>query len=169
MGYFLTFQPSLSALFLSDFGGGGKVDFNLSANIHKISDIPHLNVKNIIQETLLNPDLQVYISDLQDFTLTRQRLENLILQVYLQVWDKSSYSLRDLIIDVVKVFLTLRKNTSNAGTLLNVVNLNSLYKLRRYILDPAISADYIKMIIPDKPTSSKQGYELSQMGLSLFE
>lgn len=145
------------------------VDFNLSANIHKISDIPHLNVKNIIQETLLNPDLQVYISDLQDFTLTCQRLENLILQVYLQVWDKSSYSLRDLIIDVVKVFLTLRKNTSNAGTLLNVVNLNSLYKLRRYILDPAISADYIKMIIPDKPTSSKQGYELSQMGLSLFE
>ena len=141
------------------------MDFNLSANIHKISDIPHLNVKNIIQETLLNPVLQVYISDLQNFTLTYQRLENLILQV----WDKSSYSLRDLIIDVVKVFLTLRKNTLNAGTLLNVVNLNSLYKLRRYILDPAISADYIKMIIPDKPTSSKQGYELSQMGLSLFE
>ena len=95
-------------------------------------------------------------------------LANLIFQVYLQVWEKEETDQTLMISDVLKMFLSMKAKSLTSAELLNQSNISSLYKLRRYILDPAISAGYIEMSNPEKPTSSKQRYLLSTLGISLF-
>lgn len=48
--------------------------------------------------------------------------------------------------------------------------LNIIYKsyFREEYLSPAIEAGYIELTIPDKPTSSKQKYRLTNKGKSLL-
>ncbi|MDE6485991.1 MAG: putative DNA binding domain-containing protein [Muribaculaceae bacterium] len=122
-----------------------------------------------LEKELVNGDLQVYIGDIEDVNALKTRLLNLISQVYLQVWEKAQTEHIMLISDVAKLFVLLRKKSLASNELIDNLNIGSLYKLRRYILEPAISAGYIAMSRPDKPTSSKQRYMLSQRGSSLFE
>ena len=122
-----------------------------------------------IETELKNKDLQVYITDNKEIDKLKTQLANVILQVYLQVWKRSVNNQISLIDDVVKVFLMLKNESLATSTLLTALNIESLYKLRRYILEPATSAGYIKMSNPEKPTSSKQKYLLTESGFNLFE
>lgn len=125
-------------------------------------------ITNDIETELKNIDLQVYSLDNVDTTALKAELLNLISQVYLQVWEKAKTNQSLLIADVIRVFLRLAKEPLTSSLLLLGANIDSLYKLRRYILDPAISAGYIEMSNPDKPTSSKQSYHLTQIGIKLL-
>lgn len=139
------------------------------------TDIPRENLDavsqkifNQLENELANHNLQVYVTDIKDIRTVIIRLVNLILQVYLQVWEKAQTDQSLLISDVAKLFLILCKEPQTSNILVQSLNLNTLYKLRRYILEPAISSGYIEMSDPDKPKSSKQRYRLTQLGLSLF-
>ncbi|MDE7420040.1 MAG: hypothetical protein K2N35_07505 [Muribaculaceae bacterium] len=125
-------------------------------------------VKTQLVNELANDDLQVYIVDNMDVDPLVNGLANLIFQVYLQVWEKAETDQTLMISDVLKMFLSMKAKSLTSAELLNQSNISSLYKLRRYILDPAISAEYIEMSNPEKPTSSKQRYLLSTLGVSLF-
>ncbi|MDE6408881.1 MAG: putative DNA binding domain-containing protein [Muribaculaceae bacterium] len=121
-----------------------------------------------LTNVLANNDLQVYISDNVDINLLVNKLANLISKAYLQVWEKAETDQSLMMADVVKMFLSLKTKSLTSSELLNQSNIDSLYKLRRHILEPAISAGYIEMSNPEKPTSSKQRYLLTEVGRSLF-
>ncbi|MDE6084243.1 MAG: hypothetical protein K2G11_07115, partial [Muribaculaceae bacterium] len=125
-------------------------------------------IKEQLVNELANDDLQVYGIDNKNVDALINRLTNLISQVYLQVWDKAETDQSLMIADVLKMFLSLKTKSLTSAELLNQANVVSLYKLRRYILEPAISTGYIEMSNPEKPTSSKQRYLLTEVGRSLF-
>ncbi len=127
-----------------------------------------LDVLSQLGNELTKNDLQVYISGIEDIVPLKNRLANLILQVYLQVWETARTNQSLLIADVVSILLRLKNGGLTSNELLKGTNIDSLYKLRRYILEPAISAGYIEMSNPDKPTSSKQKYLLAEPGRTLF-
>lgn len=137
-------------------------------NNHNTTPISSPTISSLLENRLVNRDLQVYIANIEDFEGFKSRLESLISQVYLQVWEKAKTNQSLLIADVVLLFLRLSNENITSGQLLSAANVDSLYKLKRYILEPAISAGYIEMSNPDKPTSSKQNYRLTQSGLNLF-
>ena len=122
----------------------------------------------LIKKELANLSLQVYSIDTEDIDLLSSRLAKLISQVYLQVWEKIRRPWSFLISDVIRTFLLLSIKDTAASDLLKESHTESLYKFKRYILEPAISAGYIEMSDPDKPRSSKQGYRLTQSGRLLF-
>lgn len=137
-------------------------------NNHNTTPISSPTISSLLENRLVNRDLQVYIANIENFEGFKSRLESLISQVYLQVWEKAKTNQSLLIADVVLLFLRLSNENITSGQLLSAANVDSLYKLKRYILEPAISAGYIEMSNPDKPTSSKQNYRLTQSGLNLF-
>lgn len=137
-------------------------------NNNNTTPISSPTISSLLENRLVNRDLQVYIANIEDFEGFKSRLESLISQVYLQVWEKAKTNQSLLIADVVLLFLRLSNENITSGQLLSGANVDSLYKLKRYILEPAISAGYIEMSNPDKPTSSKQNYRLTQSGLNLF-
>lgn len=146
------------------------VDHNDGKNTdQKVADFSIKGLEAQLEKELVKENLQVYIIDTVDYETLKNRLVNVILKVYLQVWENSATERSLLISDVTGVFLRLNRESLTSHELLNGSNVDSLYKLRRYILEPAISSDYIEMSNPDKPTSSKQRYRLTQLGLSLFK
>lgn len=122
-----------------------------------------------LEKELTNIHLQVYSPDIKEFNIIKSRLANLISQVYLQVWSTAKTDLVILTSDVIRTFLMLSKDNLTSSEILKELNIDTLYKLRKYILAPAISSKYIYMSIPDKPTSSKQKYGLTQSGIKLLK
>lgn len=132
----------------------------------------HENKDALMQDIIAqleNDDLQVYHVDMKDIEMVKAQLANLILQVYLQVWGKAHIKQSVLVSNVVKLFFMLANRPIASNELVKNLNIESLYKLRRYILNPALSAGYIEMSDPDKPTSSKQRYRLTKLGLSIIK
>lgn len=141
---------------------------NTGAIDQESADLVLKEVVDQLKKELGNDGFQVYIADIVNIDALILQLANLILQVYLQVWEKARIERLELISDVAKVFLTLNREAITSGELIKRLNVDSLYKLRRYILNPAIAAEYIEMSNPSKPTSSKQKYRLTQMGKSIL-
>lgn len=143
-----------------------------SSNDGSLRDIDNISLKNLtiqLKNELVNSNLQVYISDIKEVEMFISKFANLISQIYLQVWEKAKAERPLLISDVLMTFVMLRKEGVTSYEILQNVNVDSLYKLRRYILYPAISSGYIEMSHPDKPTSSKQKYRLTSSGLNIFK
>lgn len=141
---------------------------NLDIPQQNVVDIVKADIATQLEKELTNDDLQVYITNIDDINKVKMELVNLISQVYLQVWEKSNTNKHLLISDVAKIFLKLSVHSLTSSALLKSSNVNSLYKLRRYILEPAIMNGYIEMSNPDKPTSSKQKYMLTKYALKFF-
>lgn len=135
----------------------------------KVANKSVTEITALLENGLINIDLQVYLVDVKNIKAIKAKLANLILQVYLQVWETAKIEHSILISDVIRTFFMLNKKNIPSNEILKSININSLYKLRRYILDPAISAGYIEMSDPDKPRSSKQKYHLTQLGESIFK
>ena len=133
------------------------------------AEAPLHKIMTHLENELANNDLQVYISNIKDVTTLKNKLSHLISKVYLQVWKNSKTDLSLLISDLLRVLLLISQKGATSNEILNAINLDSLYKLRRYILAPALSTGYIGMSNPSKPTSSKQRYSLTESGLSLFK
>ena len=125
-------------------------------------------IKELLVNELKNDDLQVYKIDSKYIETLANRLVNLISQVYLQVWEKAQTDRSAMIVNVLRVLLSLRTMSLTSSEILKISNAESLYKLRRYILEPSITAGYIEMSNPDKPTSSKQRYILTERGTNIF-
>lgn len=122
-----------------------------------------------LKNTLSSSDLQVYLSHCKHINTLVEQLVNVISDIYLQVWEKSKMDKSALVNLILKAFLMLGQEAMTANELMTALNIDSLYKLRRYVLEPAISNSYIKMSNPGSPTSSKQRYSLTEMGRELLE
>lgn len=56
-----------------------------------------------------------------------------------------------------------------ANALNTALDYGETYELKRKIIHPLISLEYIEMTSPDKPTSAKQKYRLTNKGQQLFK
>ena len=64
----------------------------------------------------------------------------------------------------VKELLKVFKNIHNREDLQNLLNLSDREYFRKNYLNPAIEQGFVALTIPDKPTSSKQQYYLTDKG-----
>lgn len=136
---------------------------------HTVEDDTVKDIINTLENALKNIDLQVYSTDNKEFGELKDRLKNLFLQVYLQVWEKTTIKKITLVSDVLSVLGFLwDNNTMSLNKMLEKTNAGTSYKLHRYVLDPIIHAGYVERTDPDKPTSSKQSYRLTEKGKELL-
>jgi len=55
------------------------------------------------------------------------------------------------------------------GVLMNLIGRTNRTKFRDQVLRPLLDAGFIEMTIPDKPTSSKQKYRLTERGKQVLD
>lgn len=140
----------------------------IEQNVQQNSHIEAV-ISEALENALKNTDFKVYTTDIEHFTQIKHRLKNLILQVYLQVWDNSQIDQAILIKALWDLMGKLFQNRElSSSELANSVQIGSLYMFKRYLLNPLITNEYVEMLYPNKPNSSKQGYRLTEKGRELF-
>jgi len=90
--------------------------------------------------------------------------------MFVQVWNRAKADIDILkMVSVTIDLLCLLKNKSlSANTLNKTLEYGATYDLKRKIILPLIDLEYISMTNPNKPTSAKQAYQLTNKGKSLF-
>ena len=91
-------------------------------------------------------------------------------QMFIQVWVKSRSkdNVQELISNTIDLLCLLRENDLSANDLNNNLSFESTKELKRKIILPLIRLGYVAMTYPDKPTSAKQTYKLTEKGKTLF-
>ncbi len=108
----------------------------------------------------------VYQSSIENKSQLLQILE----QLSVKVWDKSKKFVDKAIYSqyVIELIEHLRIGTATIKTLAESIDFGDTTELRRKFIIPLIEMGYISMTMPDKPTSSKQEYRLTEKGIYLF-
>lgn len=107
----------------------------------------------------------------QSVVVQKSQLGQILGQVSVQVWDKLKNKVDKLwlakaLIDSICV---LEKDCVSAVQLGEAISFDDIKDLKRKILIPLISMDYVTMSNPNKPTSPNQKYKLTEKGRKLFE
>ena len=91
-------------------------------------------------------------------------------QMFIQVWVKSRAkdNVQDLISNTIDLLCLLKENDLSANDLNDNLSFESTKELKRKIILPLIRLGYVAMTYPDKPTSAKQTYKLTEKGKTLF-
>ena len=90
-------------------------------------------------------------------------------QMFVQVWEgRSKDSVQELMSDTIDLLCLLRKSSMSANSLNDNLSFDSTKELKRKIILPLIRLGYVAMTYPDKPTSAKQTYRLTEKGRTLF-
>lgn len=106
----------------------------------------------------------------QSIVARKAELEQILEQMFVQVWDKSKFApdvprLSQATIDLICL---LRNEEMGAKVLNSAIEFGETYELKRKILTPLINLGYVEMTNPDKPTSARQAYRLTHLGHKLF-
>ena len=97
-------------------------------------------------------------------------LGQILRQMFIQVWVKSRSkdNVQELISNTIDLLCLLRENDLSANDLNDYLSFESTKELKRKIILPLIRLGYVAMTYPDKPTSAKQTYKLTEKGKTLF-
>ena len=100
----------------------------------------------------------------------KAKLGQILGQMFVQVWEKSRSkdNVQELISDTIDLLCLLRENDLSANSLSENLSFDSTKELKRKIILPLIKLGYVAMTYPDKPTSAKQTYKLTEKGKTLF-
>lgn len=100
----------------------------------------------------------------------KAELVQILGQIYVQVWEKSrsKYNVEELISNTIDLLYLLKNNNLSANSLSENLSFVSTKELKRKIILPLIKLGYVAMTYPDKPTSAKQTYKLTEKGKNLF-
>lgn len=96
--------------------------------------------------------------------------ERLLVQVLVQVKNNSKYNSRllQLVSSIIGILSFLTKGAMSASELKVALGFTEIQDLKRHVIKPLINLGYIEMTNPEKPTSSKQRYKLTDRGYDLF-
>lgn len=136
-----------------------------------IANSSHNQIKNHRLEQILGQSfVQVHESVYQCVINKKEELEQILEQMFVQVWDKSKFlpNVPRLAQATIDLLCLLKNESMGANALNSAIDYGETYELKRKILLPLISLGYIEMTIPDKPTSAKQKYRLTDKGRKLF-
>ena len=100
----------------------------------------------------------------------KTELGQILGQMFVQVWEKSRSkdNVLKLISNTIDLLCLLRGNELSANSLSANLSFDSTKELKRKIILPLIRLGYVAMTYPDKPTSAKQAYKLTEKGKALF-
>lgn len=103
--------------------------------------------------------------------VNKSLLGQILEQLYVQVWKKSrtKKNIHLIISATVDLICLIKKEPLSANALNSAIGFNSSKDLKRKILIPLMDLNYISMTNPNKPTSAKQKYKLTDMGQKLFQ
>ncbi|MBD5323295.1 MAG: transcriptional regulator [Bacteroides sp.] len=132
------------------------------------------NVENYINDGLGHilgqhtVQVQEYIN--QCVITDKIQLVQILEQLFVQVWNSSRTkdNASEIISDTIDLLCMLHEGPLSANELSNRLDYTSTKDLKRKMISPLIELDYITMTNPDKPTSAKQAYKLTEKGDSLF-
>ena len=139
-------------------------------NVPSKQDIDLRSNYSQLEQILGQSFVQVEESINQSIITKKDRLGQILEQMFVQVWNKSKSvpnvpRLSQATIDL----LCLLKNDKLGAKILNsAIGIGETYELKRKILIPLINLGYVEMTAPDKPTSAKQTYKLTSRGEELF-
>ena len=100
----------------------------------------------------------------------KMELGQILGQMFVQVWERSrsGNNIQELISNTIDLLCLLKEDDRSANDLSENLSFDSTKELKRKIILPLIKLGYITMTYPDKPTSAKQTYRLTEKGKSLF-
>ncbi len=106
----------------------------------------------------------------QSSIANKSQLLQILEQLSVKVWDKSKKFIDKSIYSqyVIELIEHLRIGPATIKSLAETIDLGDTTELRRKFILPLIEMDYISMTMPDKPTSSKQEYKLTEKCVQLF-
>lgn len=136
-----------------------------------IANSSHDQIRNHRLEQILGQSfVQVHESVYQCIITKKEELEQILEQLFVQVWDKSKFlpNVPRLAQATIDLLCLLKNESMGANALNSAIDYGETYELKRKILLPLISLGYIEMTFPDKPTSAKQKYRLTDKGRKLF-
>lgn len=127
--------------------------------------IPH-ELKQVLGQVSKQVQAIVQQSDI----IEKDKLGQILVQVLVQVKRNSKFNSRlvNLTTSIVDALTFLRDENYRANELNDAISFGELKDFKRYILTPLLGSGYIAMTMPDKPTSSKQEYKLTEKGRMLF-
>lgn len=128
------------------------------------------NLDNRLEQILGQSFVQVHESVYQCVINKKEELEQILEQMFVQVWNKSKFlpNVPRLAQATIDLLCLLKNESMGAKALNSAIDYGETYELKRKILLPFISLGYIERTIPDKPTSAKQKYRLTDKGRKLF-
>lgn len=135
------------------------------------AEVVHQDIDTQLLQVLGQVSVQAKDIIYQNVIVDKNRLLQLLVQVSVQVWDKSKPKVDKLRLTkmVIETLCLLHKETISAQQLNQVLSYGDIKSLKRKIIIPLMELGYVAMTYPDKPTSSKQKYALTKSGKRLFE
>lgn len=106
----------------------------------------------------------------QSTVRNKSLLGQILGQIAVQVWEKSRSkgNIAELISSAIELLCLLENGSMSANELNDKLGFGVTKNLKRKIIIPLVELGYISMAYPDKPTSAKQAYVLTDKGRSLF-
>ena len=129
----------------------------------------NLSLTEQLIDELTKSNLQVFNSDNHSIKINYSKLVGELIGHHLQVWESASISLSSLLKDAAVLLSELFISEMPAKNLFEVLEIDTMYKLKNNLIIPLLNSGHIEMTYPDKPTSSKQKYRLTGKGRELFE
>ena len=138
--------------------------------------IPDVSIgKQHILDGELGPRLgqiSVQVEDLVNQSIINNKTElgQILGQMFVQVLGKSrsKNNVQELISSTIDLLCLLKENDLSANGLRESLSFDSTKELKRKIILPLIELGYVTMTYPEKPTSAKQTYRLTEKGKTLF-
>ena len=116
--------------------------------------------------------ISVQVEEAVNQCIIKEKMElgQILGQMFVQVWEKSrsGNNVQELISSTIDLLCLLKENDLSANVLSESLSFESTKELKRKIILPLIKLGYVTMTYPDKPTSAKQTYRLTEQGKSLF-
>ncbi len=136
-----------------------------------ISSVRKPKLHSELEQILGQSFVQVHEIVYQSIIVQKEQLEHILGQMFVQIWDKSKSlpNVPRLSLSTIDLLCLLKNESMGANALNTALDFGETYELKRKILLPLISLGYIEMTYPDKPTSAKQKYRLTEKSLKLFE
>lgn len=135
------------------------------------ADIPIQDLNTRLLHILGQVSVKVQTTVYQSFISNKSQLLQILEQLSVKVWNKSKKRVdKPLLCQyTIETIEYLNINPLTIKDIIESINCPNSIEFRRKVINPLIAMDYITMTNPDKPTSSKQKYTLTDLGRHLFE
>lgn len=143
----------------------------INSNRLETSTEAHSNLDTRLLQILGQSFVKVQTSIYQCNITNKSQLLQILEQLSVKVWDKAKkYIDKSLLCQyTIELIEYLNINPSTIKEIIGFINHPDGIEFRRKILNPLIELGYVAMTNPDKPTSSKQKYTLTDSGKKLFK
>lgn len=142
----------------------------IDSNRLEASTVSHPDIDTRLLQVLGQSIVQVNDAINQSIIVDKGRLLQILGQMFVQVWKRirDKDMMPKLVMGTIDLLCLLKESEMTANAIAHNLEIGSTKDLKRKILFPLIDNGYISMTNPDKPTSAKQAYRLTQLGYKLF-